>query len=121
MESDDFDGESLRLTVRSVERMIKKYVANSGISVDATPHTLRHTYATGLLQEGADLRSVQELLGHSSVSTTQIYTHITNRQLKNVHKLYHKDIEGKPTSYTEDIEEEGSDIRGEDSGITSLS
>ncbi len=122
MESDDFDGESLRLTVRSVERMIKKYVANSGISVDATPHTLSHTYATGLLQEGADLRSVQELLGHSSVSTTQIYTHITNRQLKNVHKLYHKDIEGKPTtSYTEDIEEEGSDIRGEDSGITSLS
>ncbi|HAI62820.1 MAG: Tyrosine recombinase xerD [candidate division WWE3 bacterium GW2011_GWF2_41_45] len=118
MESDDFDGESLRLTVRSVERMIKKYVTNSGISVDATPHTLRHTYATGLLQEGADLRSVQELLGHSNVSTTQIYTHITNRQLKNIHKLYHKDIDGKPASYAKDNEE---DVSDDDAGITSLS
>jgi len=122
MESNDFDGESLRLTVRSVERMIKKYVTNSGISVDATPHTLRHTYATGLLQEGADLRSVQELLGHSNVSTTQIYTHITNRQLKNVHKLYHKDIEGKPGLNVKDVDEEkaGDGSADEESEITSL-
>lgn len=93
MEENDFDGESLRLTPRSVQRLVKKYVINAGISVDATPHTFRHTYATGLLREGADLRSVQELLGHSSVSTTQIYTHITNRQLKQVHKQFHKDVD----------------------------
>lgn len=92
MDENDFDGESLRLNARSVQRLIKKYVKRSGISVDATPHTLRHTYATGLLSEGADLREVQELLGHSNVSTTQIYTHITNRQLRDVHKKYHKDI-----------------------------
>jgi len=92
MDENDFDGESLRLNPRSVQRLIKKYVKRSGISVDATPHTLRHTYATGLLSEGADLREVQELLGHSNVSTTQIYTHITNRQLRDVHKKYHKDI-----------------------------
>jgi len=94
MEENDLKGESLRLTARSVQRLVKKYVLRAGISVDATPHTLRHSYATGLLREGADLRSVQELLGHSSVSTTQIYTHITNRQLKDVHKKFHKDIEG---------------------------
>ncbi len=88
----DFDGESLRLTVRGVERLVKKYARKSGISVDATPHTLRHTFATGLLSEGADLRSVQELLGHSNVSTTQIYTHVTNAQLRDVHKRFHKDI-----------------------------
>jgi site-specific recombinase XerD len=76
----DFEGESLRLTPRSVQRLVKKYVLRSGIAVDATPHTLRHTFATGLLREGADLRSVQELLGHSNVSTTQIYTHVTNKQ-----------------------------------------
>ena len=93
MEENDLDGESLRLTVRSVQRLVKKYVLRAGIAVDATPHTLRHSFATGLLREGADLRSVQELLGHSNVSTTQIYTHITNRQLKDVHKRFHKDIE----------------------------
>ena len=92
MDADDYDGETLRLTVRSVQRMIKKYTTRAGISVDATPHTLRHTYATGLLKEGADLRSVQELLGHSNVATTQIYTHVTNRQLKETHKKFHKDI-----------------------------
>ncbi|HLB51990.1 hypothetical protein A3F07_03400 [candidate division WWE3 bacterium RIFCSPHIGHO2_12_FULL_38_15] len=90
---DDFEGESLRLTVRSVQRLVKKYATRAGIAIDATPHTLRHTFATGLLKEGADLRSVQELLGHSNVSTTQIYTHVTNRQLKEVHKKFHKDVE----------------------------
>jgi site-specific recombinase XerD len=89
----DFDGNSLRLTVRSVERLVKKYIWKSGVSVDATPHTLRHTFATGLLSEGADLREVQLLLGHSSVSTTQIYTHVTNAKLKEIHRLYHKDID----------------------------
>jgi site-specific recombinase XerD len=89
----DFDGNSLRLTVRSVERLVKKYIWKSGVSVDATPHTLRHTFATGLLSEGADLREVQMLLGHSSVSTTQIYTHVTDAKLKEIHRLYHKDID----------------------------
>ncbi len=93
MDTQDFDGESLRLTGRSVERLVKKYVLRAGISVDATPHTLRHTFATGLLREGADLRSVQELLGHANVSTTQIYTHVTNKQLRDIHKKFHKDVE----------------------------
>ncbi|MFZ5425240.1 MAG: tyrosine-type recombinase/integrase [Patescibacteria group bacterium] len=93
MEVGDEDGESLRLTPRSVQRMIKKYVTRAGLSIDATPHTLRHTFATGLLSEGADLRSVQELLGHSNVSTTQIYTHVTNKQLKDIHTKFHKDVD----------------------------
>lgn len=93
MAEDDVEGESLRLSVRSVQRMVKKYTIRAGISIDATPHTLRHTFATGLLREGADLRSVQELLGHSNVSTTQIYTHVTNKQLKDVHGKFHKDVE----------------------------
>jgi len=92
MEENDTAGESLRLTVRSVQRLVKKYTIRAGISVDATPHTLRHTFATGLLREGADLRSVQELLGHANVSTTQIYTHVTNKQLKETHKKFHKDV-----------------------------
>lgn len=93
MDEGDLDGDSLRLTVRSVQRLVKKYTTKAGIAVDATPHTLRHTFATGLLREGADLRSVQELLGHSNVSTTQIYTHITNKRLRDVHKLFHKDVQ----------------------------
>ena len=92
MKIGDETGESLRLTPRSVERLVKGYTLRAGIAVDATPHTLRHTFATGLLREGADLRSVQELLGHSNVATTQIYTHVTNRQLKDVHKRFHKDV-----------------------------
>jgi site-specific recombinase XerD len=104
MQENDFDGESLRISPRSVQRLIKKYVKRAGISVDATPHTLRHTYATGLLSEGADLREVQELLGHSNVSTTQIYTHVTNKQLRDVHRKYHKDVFTENTDF-----EEGSD------------
>jgi site-specific recombinase XerD len=98
MTENDFDGESLRLTVRSVERLVKKYARRGGISVDATPHTLRHTFATGLLSQGADLRSVQELLGHSNVSTTQIYTHVTNTQLREVHRKFHKDVDTEETT-----------------------
>lgn len=93
MDEGDFDGDSLRLTVRSVQRLVKKYTLRAGVAVDATPHTFRHTFATGLLREGADLRSVQELLGHSNVSTTQIYTHVTNKQLKDIHTKFHKDVE----------------------------
>ena len=93
MDEGDLEGESLRLTARSIQRMIKKYTARAGISVDVTPHTLRHTFATGLLKSGADLRSVQELLGHSSVTTTQIYTHVTNKQLKEVHRDFHRNID----------------------------
>ena len=92
MDSMDPDGESLRLTVRSVQRLVKKHAQNAGIAVDATPHTLRHSFATSLLSEGADLRSVQELLGHSNLSTTQIYTHVTNKRLKDVHQQFLKDV-----------------------------
>ena len=104
MQENDFDGESLRISPRSVQRLIKKYVKRAGISVDATPHTLRHTYATGLLSEGADLREVQELLGHSNVSTTQIYTHVTNKQLRDVHRKYHKDVLTENIDFEEDLD-----------------
>ncbi len=78
-----------RLTSRSVERIIKRCAIKAGISKKVTPHVLRHVFATDLLQGGADLRSVQALLGHSSINTTQIYTHITDRQLKEVHQAFH--------------------------------
>lgn len=83
-------GEKMRLTPRSVERTVEKYVRASRIPVKATPHTMRHSFATDLLSNGADLRSVQEMLGHKNISTTQIYTHITNPQLKEVHKKFHQ-------------------------------
>lgn len=83
------DGEKMRLTARSVERIVKKYVRLARIPVDATVHTLRHSFATDLLINGADLRSVQEMLGHKNISTTQIYTHITNKQLREVHEAFH--------------------------------
>lgn len=83
------NGEAMRLTPRSIERIVEKYVKKLGFSVKATPHTLRHLFATDLLINGADIRSVQEMLGHSNISTTQIYTHVTNAHLKDVHKAFH--------------------------------
>jgi len=80
---------SRRLTTRSVENIVKKYILQSGISIPATPHTLRHSYATDLLIQGVDLRIVQEFLGHKNIATTQIYTHITSKKLKDIHKKYH--------------------------------
>lgn len=78
-----------RLTSRSIERMVRKYSVMAGLPIDATPHTLRHSYATDLLDQGADLRSVQELLGHKNIVTTQIYTHVTNKKLRDVHRRFH--------------------------------
>ena len=83
------NGEAMRLSTRSIERTVEKYVKLLGFSVKATPHTLRHSFATDLLINGADIRSVQEMLGHSSIQTTQIYTHVTNAHLKDVHKAFH--------------------------------
>lgn len=79
----------MRLTPRSVQRIIKKYAIKAGIARRVTPHTLRHSHATDLLMSGADIRSVQTLLGHSSITTTQIYTHITDKHLKEVFKAFH--------------------------------
>jgi len=81
--------ENLRITPRTVQRIVKFYALKAGIVKDVHPHTLRHSFATDLIQNGADIRSVQEMLGHSSVTTTQIYTHVTNKQLKEVHKAFH--------------------------------
>lgn len=77
------------LTPRSIQRMVERYAMNVGITKHITPHTLRHTFATDLLLSGADIRSVQSMLGHSSITTTQIYTHITNNQMKDVYKRFH--------------------------------
>jgi site-specific recombinase XerD len=78
-----------RLTPRSIERIVNFYAIKAGISRKVTPHTLRHCFATDLLSAGADLRSVQSLLGHSNITTTQIYTHITDKQLREVHRAFH--------------------------------
>lgn len=81
--------EDLPLTTRSIERLVQKYARAAGITKPVTPHSLRHSFATDLLHNGADIRSVQTMLGHSSITTTQIYTHITDRELKNIHKKFH--------------------------------
>lgn len=81
--------ETLRLTPRSVERIVKHYAIKSGISKKVTPHVIRHSFATDLLQNGADLRSVQALLGHANIATTQVYTHVTDQHLREVHKHFH--------------------------------
>ena len=79
----------IAITPRSIQRMVEKYSSAAGITKHITPHTLRHTFATDLLLSGADIRSVQSMLGHASITTTQIYTHITNNQMKDVHKKFH--------------------------------
>ncbi|MBI2446712.1 MAG: tyrosine-type recombinase/integrase [Parcubacteria group bacterium] len=81
--------DNLRLTTRSVERLVKHYAAKAGLTKKITPHSLRHSFATDLLINGADIRSVQALLGHSNITTTQIYTHITDKQLREVHQAFH--------------------------------
>jgi site-specific recombinase XerD len=81
--------EKTRLTPRSVQRMVKKYSHKMKLPVEVTPHVMRHSFATDLLMAGADIRSVQEMLGHKNISTTQIYTHVTNKQLRDVHKAFH--------------------------------
>lgn len=86
------DGNYRRLTARSAQRMIEKYARLAGITKKVSPHTMRHSFATDLLLNGADLRSVQSMLGHASISTTQIYTHITDQHLKDVHDQFHTEI-----------------------------
>ena len=81
--------EDHRLTPRSIERIVKYYAIVAGISKKVTPHIIRHSFATDLLSNGADIRSVQMMLGHANIATTQIYTHITDKQLRDVHKKFH--------------------------------
>lgn len=82
--------DDLRLTPRSIQRIVKHYSKKAGIVKDVHPHTFRHSFATDLLANGADIRSVQAMLGHSSITTTQIYTHVTNQQLRDIHKKFHR-------------------------------
>ncbi len=85
----DTTGDFRRLTPRSVQRMIKNYALKAGITKHVSPHTMRHSFATDLLMNGADLRSVQSMLGHSNISTTQVYTHVTDQHLREVHEKFH--------------------------------
>jgi site-specific recombinase XerD len=85
----DQSGDFSRLTARSVQRLVARYALLAGITKHVSPHTLRHSYATDLLMNGADLRSVQAMLGHSNIATTQIYTHVTDPHLRSVHERFH--------------------------------
>ncbi len=89
----DTSGDFRRLTPRSVQRIIKNYALRAGITKHVSPHTMRHSFATDLLMNGADLRSVQSMLGHSNISTTQVYTHVTDQHLKEVHQKFHRSID----------------------------
>lgn len=81
--------DASRLTPRSVERLVKSYAIKAGITRKVTPHVIRHSFATDLLENGADLRAVQALLGHANIATTQVYTHVTDKHLREVHKAFH--------------------------------
>ncbi len=82
-------GEKMRLSARSIQRIVEKYAKKAKLPIKITPHGLRHTFATDLLMAGADIRSVQELLGHKNIQTTQVYTHVTDKKLREVHEKYH--------------------------------
>jgi site-specific recombinase XerD len=86
---DEEKNKELRLTPRSVQRIIKRYATIAGITRKVTPHVIRHSFATDLLSNGADIRSVQALLGHANIATTQIYTHVTDKHLRDIHKKFH--------------------------------
>ena len=94
----DNSGNFTRLTARSIQRMVSRYALLAGITKHVSPHTLRHSFATDLLMNGADLRSVQAMLGHSNIATTQIYTHVTDPHLKKVHEQFHNSRQEKPAS-----------------------
>lgn len=83
------ESASRRLTPRSIERLVKHYAIKAGVSKKVTPHVIRHSFATDLLSNGADIRSVQMMLGHANIATTQIYTHVTDKALKDIHKKFH--------------------------------
>jgi site-specific recombinase XerD len=91
----DQSGDYGRLTPRSIQRLVSQYAKLAGITKHVSPHTLRHSFATDLLMNGADIRSVQTLLGHSNIATTQIYTHVTDPHLREVHHKFHKDVNEK--------------------------
>lgn len=87
----DTSGDYRRLTARSIQRMLSQYARIAGITKHVSPHTMRHSYATDLLMNGADIRSVQSMLGHSNISTTQVYTHVTDEHLREIYEQYHSD------------------------------
>ncbi len=89
----DTSGNYRRLTARSVQRMLSQYARLAGITKHVSPHTMRHSYATDLLMNGADIRSVQSMLGHSNISTTQVYTHVTDEHLREIYEQYHSETE----------------------------
>ncbi|MBR2998510.1 tyrosine-type recombinase/integrase [Candidatus Saccharibacteria bacterium] len=91
LQAADTSGNYRRMTTRSVERIVEKYARLAGITKHVSPHTLRHSFATDLLMNGADLRSVQSMLGHADISTTQIYTHVTDAHLKEIHEKFHSE------------------------------